>query len=335
MSAIYSTILSNKCIPGKAGAEKTPGIHTIRQGIFLMTINGYEQYHEKKMHGSTDFPYTTYICTIPLDFPFVPLHWHEDFELIYIKKGHGTVSIDLERYPVEAGSIALVLPGQLHAIEGSPDGPMEYENIIFHLNMLMGKSHDTCNRDYFRPLLQGCANFPPVVTKDLNWYPAFASCIDEADEICKYYPVAYPLAIKSKLYQMFYILFYNESKPLPRTRPQKSIEKAKYILQYISGHYSSHLSIETMAEVCHLSESHFMKFFKSATGMTFTEYLNDYRLSISSRLLISSDQSILETAAACGFENVSYFNRLFKRKYQMTPSQYRHQYQSASGSSGI
>ncbi|MBQ8639182.1 MAG: AraC family transcriptional regulator [Lachnospiraceae bacterium] len=288
-----------------------------------MNITGYEHYHEKKVHGTTDFPYITYICTIPLDFSFVPLHWHEEFEIIYIKKGRGTISVDLERYPVTAGNIVLILPGQLHSIEGVRGETMEYENIIFHLNMLMGKGADTCTRDYFKPLSQGIANFPPVITSAFAWYPAFAACIDEADEICKYYPVAYPLAIKSKLFQMFYILFYNESKPLPRTRPQKSIAKAKYILQYISEHYEEHLSIESMSEVCHLSESHFMKFFKSATGMTFTEYLNDYRLTVAARLLQSGNQTILEIASVCGFENVSYFNRLFKRKYQTTPSRYR------------
>lgn len=288
-----------------------------------MTITGYEQYHEKKIHGSADFPYTTYICTIPLDFAFVPLHWHEEFEIIYIKKGRGIVSVDLERYPVEAGNIVLILPGQLHSIEGSRGESMEYENIIFHLNMLMGKSHDTCTRDYFKPLSQGTASFPPVITSSLAWYPAFTACIDEADEICKYYPVAYPLAIKSKLYQMFYILFYNETKPLPKSRPKKSIDKAKYILQYISEHYESHLSIEVMAKACHLSESHFMKFFKSTVGMTFTEYLNDYRLTIAARLLQSTGRTVIEIAAACGFDNVSYFNRLFKRKYQTTPSRYR------------
>lgn len=288
-----------------------------------MNITGYEQYHEKKLHGSADFPYITYLCSIPLDFSFVPLHWHEEIELIYIKKGKGIVNVDLERYTVEAGHIVFILPGQLHSIERYPGEAMEYENIIFHLNMLMGKSHDVCTRDYFRPLLQGISSFPQVITPSLSWYQAFSACINEADEICRYYPSAYPLAIKSKLFQMFYILFYNATKPAPKSRPQKSIDKAKYILQYISEHYETHLSIETMAQVCHLSESHFMKFFKSAVGMTFTEYLNDYRLTIAARLLLSTTQSVIEIASSCGFGNVSYFNRLFRRKYQTTPSRYR------------
>ncbi len=288
-----------------------------------MHITGYDQFHEKKLHGSADFPYTTYICTIPLDFSFVPLHWHEEIEFIYIKKGKGIVSVDLEHYPVEAGHIVLILPGQLHAITNLPGESMEYENIIFNLNMLIGKADDTCTRDYFKPLLFGTCDMPQVITPELSWYSAFVNCIDEIDEICKYYPVAYPLAIKGKLFQMFYILFYNQTKRPPKSRPQKSIDKTKFILQYISEHYKTHLSIETMAEVCHLSESHFMKFFKSTVGMTFTEYLNDYRLTAASHLLTTTNWSIVDISTACGFETISYFNRLFKRKYQTTPSAYR------------
>lgn len=57
------------------------------------------------------FAYETYLCTIPLDFDRVNLHWHDQMEVIYIKKGRGTVSVNLESYPVEAGCIVPVLPG--------------------------------------------------------------------------------------------------------------------------------------------------------------------------------------------------------------------------------
>ena len=62
-----------------------------------------------------------------------------------------------------------------------------------------------------------------------------------------------------------------------------------------------------------------MKFFKNTMGTTFTEYLNDYRLTMASRLLISSEASILDIAAEVGFDNLSYFNRLFKKRFYVTP----------------
>lgn len=49
------------------------------------------KYQETKQHGSRLFPFNIYPCTIPLDFPAVPLHWHKEMELIYIKKGKGLI----------------------------------------------------------------------------------------------------------------------------------------------------------------------------------------------------------------------------------------------------
>ena len=65
-----------------------------------MNILEYENYHEDKTHVELTFPYNTYLCSIPLDFSGVPLHWHDDMELIYIKKGHGIITVDFTRAAV-------------------------------------------------------------------------------------------------------------------------------------------------------------------------------------------------------------------------------------------
>ena len=81
-----------------------------------------------------------------------------------------------------------------------------------------------------------------------------------------------------------------------------------------------------MAELTFYSKSHFMKFFKSHMGTGFIDYLNDYRLVMAERLLRSSDNSVLEIAVQNGFDNLSYFNRIFKRKYGTSPGKYRKQF---------
>ena len=68
---------------------------------------------------------------------------------------------------------------------------------------------------------------------------------------------------------------------------------------------------------------HFMKFFKLYMGKPFIAYLNEYRLIRAAHLLCASDDDILAISLECGFENVSYFNRLFLREYHMTPSKFR------------
>lgn len=78
----------------------------------------------------------------------MPLHWHLEMEIIYIKKGCGAVSIDLSSSLVKEGDIILIAPGQLHSISQQEDIRMEYENILFDLSMLEAKGNDSCTADF-------------------------------------------------------------------------------------------------------------------------------------------------------------------------------------------
>ena len=90
-----------------------------------MNILEYENTQEIKSHGLADFPFNIYLCSIPLDFPLVPAHWHNDMEIIYIKKGQGRITVDLVPIVVNSGDIIVVPPGQLHSIEQFEDQSME------------------------------------------------------------------------------------------------------------------------------------------------------------------------------------------------------------------
>lgn len=287
-----------------------------------MNIPEYEFYHEKKSHADTLFPYNTYLCSIPLDFYEVPNHWHNEMEIIYIKKGRGIVSIDMENLYVEAGDIVTVIPGQLHSICQLENYNMEYENIIFSTDMLISKISDTVEAEIFIPLLAGNVTIRRLVTHDDDIYPPLAGCLNRADNICRTFPKGYKLMIKSCLYEFFYILF-SASEESSAPKSNKNIDRIKTILNYIEVNYRSDITIEKIADVCGFSCSHFMKFFKNSMGSSFTSYLNDYRLSMAARLLLSSDDNIIDVAADCGYENLSYFNRIFKKKYGVTPSLYR------------
>ena len=288
-----------------------------------MNILEYENYQEKILHGNPFFPYITYLCSIPLDFSHVPLHWHDEMELIYIKKGTGMITVDFKQYPVHAGVIALILPGQLHSIEQYEQESMEYENIIFHPNILISKKTDTCNTDFFLPLLSGKLSVPTLYAPGDAHYEEISSCVDANDEICKTDPQGYQLYIKSQLFMLFFILFHNYSSNEPSKKDYKSLEKMKLILKYIENNYMNKITIEDIANEVHLSQSHFMKYFKNTMGTSFIDYLNEYRLTMASRLLVTSDSSILDIAAEVGYDNLSYFNRTFKKRFGQTPSAYR------------
>lgn len=290
-----------------------------------MKINEYENYQEKRIHTSAPFPYVTYPCSIPLDRSKVPLHWHDDMELLYVKKGNGIVTVDFITYNVKAGDIVVILPGQLHSIEQQRDLSMEYENIIFQLDMLFPRQEDLCVNQYFLPLLQRQLEIPVYLDKGWESYEAAAACLDQADRLCGTRPPAYELSVKAQLFQFFYVLF-SHCAPVPQSvAPVKnrSLDKAKLIFKYIETHYAENLTIKEMAETCGFSQSHFMKFFKASFGTSFVAYLKEYRLTKAARLLVSSSSPILTIAQETGFDNLSYFNRSFKEMYGVTPRQFR------------
>lgn len=105
---------------------------------------------------------------------------------------------------------------------------------------------------------------------------------------------------------------------------KKSLEKLKIILSYIEKNYQRQITIEETAGLCFYSKSYFMRFFKEAVGITFVEYLNNYRLDIAAKKLKETEENILNIAIDCGFENLSYFNRRFKGRFGVTPGRYRY-----------
>lgn len=283
----------------------------------------YAIYHENKAHTALEFPYNTYPCSIPLDFYSVPTHWHNEMELIVIKKGEGIVYVDLKAYDVKANDIVILLPGQLHAIEQKDDFIMEYENIFFKTDLLSSSSKDLCTSDFLQPLFQGRMTIPPVLTEYYSYHKDVTDCIAQIDILSGKRPLGYQLAIKGLLYQIFYYLVTNNTYKESCQNAKKSLDKMKTILTYIQENYSRPITVDEMANECYYSKSHFMKFFKDSMGMGFIQYLNEYRLNVACQMLRESSDSILNIAAMTGFDHLSYFNRIFKRKYGITPGEFR------------
>ena len=112
------------------------------------------------------------------------------------------------------------------------------------------------------------------------------------------------------------ILIGQHGTPLPADTTDT--RRLKTVLQLIEAEYATPLRIEDAAEACGCSQSHFMRWFKKMTGQGFTAYLNDHRLNLAAELLRITDATVLDIAGRVGFDNLSYFNRLFKRRYGMT-----------------
>ena len=105
--------------------------------------------------------------------------------------------------------------------------------------------------------------------------------------------------------------------------PSRNSELIKKAMLYISEHFSNPLTLEEVAAYVHLHPSYFSTLFKSSTGSSFKEYLNMVRIEESKRLLSNTDYSIIDIAVAVGFEDQSYFSKVFKKYTGLTPKQFR------------
>ena len=169
---------------------------------------------------------------------------------------------------------------------------------------------------------------PAIFTPDTAYYQEIISPIDACDEIGKTRPHGYELYIKGQLYQFLFVLDNRFRNTGSRTGNQKKLDKMKIVLKYIENHYPDRITIAEIASAVGFSESHFMRYFKEVMGTSFVDYLRDFRLTMASRLLRSSDNTILHIASETGFDNLSYFNRAFKQKYHTTPSRFRREDQN-------
>lgn len=281
-----------------------------------------EYYHEVKAHAKRDFPFNIYPCSIPADFGQVPVHWHEEMELIVIKKGEGIVTVDTHPFRVCGGEAVVVFPGQLHGISRWAANSVEYENVIFLPSMLMGSMDDVCTAKFLFPLVEEGRQAAVHITGETPEYEKFMECIGQLDWLCRDRPYGYQLAVKGALFEFLFRIFLHFREAAPGGG-RKSREKIKALLRYIELHYGEELTVKEAAGICFYSKSYFMKFFRQHMGVTFVEYLNNYRLAMAASFLLSQDGQVTEVAQRCGFDNISYFNRLFKGRYGMAPGAYR------------
>jgi AraC-like DNA-binding protein len=112
------------------------------------------------------------------------------------------------------------------------------------------------------------------------------------------------------------------NKPFENLYNNKEQLRLKVVYKFIEENYQRAVSIEEISHLTHLSKAAFCRYFKKMTRLTFTEFLNQYRIEQAKRLL-KSDKNVTETCFECGFESLSYFNRIFKKVVGENPIQFK------------
>jgi AraC-like DNA-binding protein/mannose-6-phosphate isomerase-like protein (cupin superfamily) len=110
--------------------------------------------------------------------------------------------------------------------------------------------------------------------------------------------------------------------PILAEMVNKHRNRLQKIFTYVENYYDQDIDIQKVADIANISVPSFCNYFKKTTHITFTEFVNHYRIQ-KACLLLQQDKTVAEVCFACGFNNVTYFNKIFKKIIHKTPSDFR------------
>ena len=287
------------------------------------TVRVDEKGRELQNHGTLAFPCAWY-CSGPNQGD-VPWHWHEEIELVYLSKGTLQCAVGNRRFPLRKGEALFINTGIPHAFFEESGIPYEESDIVFHPRLIYGDVGSIFYEKYMLPLMRCPSMAGFAFRKDLDWQREAALSIKEAVTVCRTKPELYEFTVREALTNVFTLLLRHNSGELQQTEARSSflMERVKRMLDYFHSHYQESISVEQLAKQANICKRECQRDFKKVLGLTPTQYFEQYRLAMSLRLLTESSCSIIEIADQCGFQSPSYFTKLFREKYGVTPTAFR------------
>ena len=281
---------------------------------------------ETGQKGDFLLPYVVSKTVMPDYYTTFPMHWHDEMEIVYVEEGEFIECVDFVEYHVKKGDIVLINPSVLHSFRQFEDSRTLFRTVIFNMNLLTGNSTDACSIKYFVPFVENGFISPVVITPEDPHYDEVCCRVKNMISVYHEKGDCFEIRLKAEVYGLFYVLFKDVFRSDSGEMGLKDVttKNIKAIIDYIDENYMNNITIDELAETVNLSKHYFMRFFKKYMGMTCIEYINDYRLNIASNLLLTTRVQITEVAASIGITNLSYFNRIFKKKFHMTPKEYRY-----------
>ncbi len=281
----------------------------------------YRELKENRPHGTKEYPYTQYFMHNPKRAFHIPVHWHDEVEIIYIKKGRITIYIGEESFPAVAGDLFFVNSGELHFME-SDDMGVEYYTLLFPLAFLSFQIEDALEQEVFLPLRQKKLLLP-VQLKEFEAERQMSNIIREVIEVNEEKEIGYQLRTRILLLELVEGLLKENGFCQAEFVSTSGMQRE--LLAYIQEHYTEKITLGMLAKEFHLSEKYISWYFKEHFSISFVRYVSHLRMTKAKDLLLSSEQSITEVALSCGYPSVNLFIRSFKEMYGVTPLQYRKQ----------
>ena len=279
----------------------------------------YLDYNEKQMHGTKEFPVAFYHVDSSHPRYEMPFHWHRECEIVRILEGKfRLVSADAETL-AGAGESFFIPSGSLHG--GIPEQCV-YECLVFDLDLLF--LHAEISRKYLKKIQHQdilIHTMAPLFT------PSLCVAIERLFTAMSGQAPGYELIVIGLLFEWFGLVFREEAYTCsaPRESPLRHMERLKPVFEYIECHYASGITLRQLAQLAGMSPKYFCRCFQSITHKTPMDYSNYYRIERACAMLCTTDTPITCVAYDCGFNDCSYFIKLFKRYKHITPKQYQMQ----------
>jgi AraC-like DNA-binding protein len=254
-----------------------------------------------------------------------PLHYHEEMELNLIINAKGAKRV-VGDHMGEIGDLELVLVGSnlphFWKTHHCKSREIQEITIQFHKDLFEEKMLRRNQLHFIREMFEKSSRgilFSHATTQQVSPRLKKLRSKQGFDSVLELMSIFHDLSTSRN---MQLLSEYNFSNIQP-TYKSRRIEK---VMEYLRQNFDKPIDLSDVAKIANMTEVSFSRFMKTQTGIGFMDSLLDIRLAHASRLLIDTNQSIAEVAYNCGFNNISNFNRLFKKKKGCTPKQFREDY---------
>lgn len=266
----------------------------------------------------------TIFSRVKSDFDF-PLHYHEELELNFIMNAKGVKRV-IGDHIGEIDDLELVLVGsnlphvwQTHKCQSKE---IKEITIQFHKDLLDDKMLRRNQLSFIRSMFERASKgilFSRQTTEQIT--PRLITLTQKQgfDSVLELFSILHDLSVSRNMHTLSDATFSNVMLSYNSRRIDKAFE-------YMNMNYHKNVTLNEVAKLVNMGTVSFSRFFKARTGITFIDSLLELRLGHASRLLIDTTQSVAEVAYNCGFNNISNFNRLFKKKKGCTPKEFRDNY---------
>jgi YesN/AraC family two-component response regulator len=261
---------------------------------------------------------------IKTEFDF-PLHFHEEIELNFIQNAAGAKRV-IGDHVEEIDDIELVLVGS-NLQHGWFTHKCQAENIKeitiqFHRDLFEEKFLQRNQLTFIKNLFQRASRgvlFSKETTLSIMPRIKELTEMQGFDSVLELMSILHDLSVSRNFRTLSDASFNKETISYNSRRIES-------IMEYVNNNFSQNITLRDAAKIAGMTEVSLSRFFKLRTGKTFIDTLNDVRLGHASRMLIETTQSVNEIAYKCGFNNMSNFNRIFKKKKDSTPKEFRNSY---------